>query len=125
MTAKIEIRGRKQLAEAFDRTVGQARRASAEAVNEIAYQARDRMRVELENHTGRGDESLMVAQEGVTALVGPEKGATNKDPEVYLRFEEFGTVYRPADPFMRPTVDNPDRPAIVAALTRQFGAVTG
>jgi HK97 gp10 family phage protein len=51
---------------------------------------------------------------GIVALVGPSKGA------FHGMFQEFGTSHHPAQPFMRPTVDE-DGQRAVEAMREQLG----
>lgn len=56
-------------------------------------------------------------QNKVTATVGVRyRGAGTQDPGVYAMFQEFGTEHAPAQPFLRPALDEGAQPAIAATV---------
>lgn len=74
-------------------------------VREVAEAAADEMRKRAPERSGRGAASIHVEPDpdGAGFRVGWDR------EHYYMAFQEFGTEYEPARPFVRPTVDEFNR----------------
>lgn len=107
----IEILGIAETVENMDRAAGAVHDGTGRGVERLADHCLDEMRRNVPVRSGRGYRSLMVDYDArnLDARIGPEHGG-HDDPEVYLRFVEFGWE-QPAQPFMRPALESTRRKA--------------